>query len=184
MRVICLIFVIGLLISCNVNNDSKDFELIDASINNGGNLNCFKINKNGKANFYNCRRYDKRKRYYQILLTNVQIDSLSKMICSIINSKLDTLYSCPSDHDGSEIFVIKTKDKNFKFSVSGSCYKDKEVKYIYNLTRYLNDLARKTNKTIDSTFVFESYSKYLFPPPPMPPPGRIQDEPVLDLMAP
>jgi len=184
MRIIGLVFAIGFLISCNNNKDSKKFELIDASINNGGNLNCIKIDKYGKVNIYSCRRFDKRKRNYDLVLKENQIDSISKMVWSMISSKLDSLYECPSDHDGADIIIIKTKNRKFKFSVSGSCYKVKDVKYIYNLTRYLNELARKSNRTLDSIFVFESYSKYLFPPPPPTPLGKFQDEPIVNLMAP
>jgi hypothetical protein len=172
MRITLIILLVVFLQGCNKNMKTRSFELVDASITNGGRLNCLKVNKDGKTYIYNWRRYDNRKRYFEIVLTDKEIDSISKMVFTIIFSNPDTLYQCSSgDHFGAEIIVITTSEKKFKFSIFGSCYKEEQVKYIYNLTRYLNDIALNSSKTIDTTFKFESYSKYLLPPPPPPPPG-------------
>ena len=170
MRKFWTILVIGIMLGCNTNKNSKAFELIDISIYQGGDLFCLKINKIGICNIYNYDPFG-RKHYFDITLTDNQLDSVSKMVNTIKKSRIDSVYDCPSDRYGSEVIVIKTADKYYRYFVSGSCYKVIGVGYLQNLTRFLYDLADKSKKSLKGKFIYESYSTNLFPPLP-PPPSR------------
>jgi len=168
MRIFCIFLFFGLItISCN--KDSKIFETIDLSINSSGDndIYCIRIYKDGLINIFHCDPL-KRKYYFNLKLSDNQRDSVSELTKPIICSKNDTIYLCSSGYirHGVYVLFITTKTDKYKFYVDYTCEKKGNIADIFKLIGYLHNIETKQEKLIFHDFHFESYLKFLFPPPP------------------
>jgi len=170
MRVTLTSLIFLILICCKREvKTNSDFELIDLSIFTGWrDFYCLKVTNDGKTYAYN-NRYRKGETYYTMTLDKIELDSISKLIKSILNSSIDTLYENSCVDCGCFNLIIKTKDQKFKSFVYGINTDNKDVDCMNHLVYFLFQIAHKYRDTIDSAFVFESKTKHFYPPPPPPP---------------
>jgi hypothetical protein len=190
MRKIWIVLVVLILASCyqNKNLNPRSFNSIDYSLFAGGKVFCHKFNKDGIGSFYRCDGFRSRRFYFDMTLKSDQLDSISNMTYKIINSKLDTLYVCDSDAFSSECIVIKTIDKTYRYFIWGQCslyVPLPEIKDLYDLMGYIDEIAVKYEEKLKDKFYFESYVTFLLPPPPPPPPdGSAPEETWYEKMRP
>lgn len=157
-----------MLYSCKQKEiDSSPFDFVDVSIYNGWtDFYSLKVLNNGKTYILN-DKLQKGIAYYTLTLNQTEIDSLTSLIKLILDSRLDTLYNNSCVDCGRYNLIIQTKNKTFSSFVNG-IQDSPDLNTMNELTDYLYKIAEKGRKSLDSTFIFKSRTRWFFPPPPPP----------------
>jgi hypothetical protein len=167
MKLIVIPILIIALFGCkeqNVIKDSSTFESIEYTYFVGY-FQSIKILKNGVTQISDSSGYSGTK-FYSLTLDRTILDSLSKMTKMLLNVKLDSFYDAPiADHPISLSLIIKTKERTISTSYSGDQV-ESQWNSLFHMTDYLGDLCKKEITHVDSTFVFETKSRLIMPPPP------------------
>jgi hypothetical protein len=163
-----LIIVMILLLTACSKRQSRDFTLIDYSCyaDRQEDYYCLKIFNDGNAYLYNFDKIKERKYYYSLILTKSETDSISMLVKEMLIAKLDTinLFSCLSCYDFS--LIIKKQYTSFRTYYSGEQYSDCGIKELDAFKKYMNRLIINLIASVDSNFVYQSWSKFLLPLPP------------------
>ena len=137
-----------------------------------GDYNSIKILNTGKAYIY-YKDFMDNAFYYSVSLDNNQLDSLSKMVKSLYNIKLDSAYILPRDSGRDFSLVINSENNRLATIYSGPItyggLGGDGLKPLYSFVDHLIQLSENLRKSIDSSFVFESKVKLkmILPSPPM-----------------
>lgn len=160
IKAIFILTTFFVLVSCSSQTETEQFDSIDYS-SYFGFFKSVKILKSGETYVYN-------NGYYCLKLNKSQLDSISNMVKSVSNLTLDTIINQPEDcrYGISFCLIITSKNRKIITSFHGDPYSKKELEPLFNFMEYLNKLSKKTVKSSDSTFVFESINKLILPPPP------------------
>ena len=125
------------------------FDLIDVSMYNGWtDYYCLKIFKSGKVFIFN-DKFKKGETYFRVNISKNEIDSISKLVEIILDSKIDTFYKRDCQDCGSYNLIIKAENKKFKSFVNGITGSNKEIKCMNNLINYLYKIAERSRDSID-----------------------------------
>ncbi len=155
------------LFSCKEQKVIKDlstFESIEYSFYLGY-FQSIKILNNGVTQISDSSGYAGTK-FYSLTLDKTIIDSLSKMTKMLFNIKLDSTYDAPiCDHPISLSLIIKTKERTISTSYFGD-QNESQLSSLFHLTNYLGGICKKEIEHVDSTFVFDTKSRLILPPPP------------------
>jgi hypothetical protein len=162
-----IIITVLALISCIEPNHKApvSFESIDYSFF-VGDFKSVKIINSGQAYISIIDYYSNQKDKYELKLDPSVMDTLSKLVKSILSVKMDSIFDEPkADHPASISIIIKTNEGLFKCSYKGD-FQNEEFSPLYKISEYLNNLIRKTINQSDSLFIYESKSRLILPPPP------------------
>jgi hypothetical protein len=171
-RVLYIPVIISILSlsGCKMNSATvPTFDLIDVSVSNGwGDYYCIKVNDSGFVHIYN-DIHERVKTYFTLTLDKIELDSVCKLSEVVLNSKPDTLYYGRCVDCGSFNLIIKSKGKVIRCHVNGINSHSKEYSQANSLVMYLNKLAEKSKRDLESEFIYESRTKFFYslPPPPL-----------------
>ena len=166
MRIILYISIFTLLI-CGCNNNYDSFRTIDYScFIDPSKIYSIKISNNGHANLYTYNKYWNSKYYHDLILDKAVLDTLNKLTELILNSKFDSTYSLGCIRCLSYCMIIKSNKRKFKVTYHGQLFTDKSLILLDKFSRNINLIVQDSRKYVDSIYRFDSWSKYLLPPPP------------------
>ena len=166
MRIILCISIFTLLIS-GCKNKTDNFQTIDYScFVDPAMIYSIKIYSDGQANLYTYNKYWNSKYYHDLTLDRAVLDSLSKLTKLIMDAKFDSTYSIGCDRCLSYCLIIKTKKRDFKVTYHGQLFTDNSLILLDRFSRNINLIVQDRRKSVDSIYRFDSWSKYLLPPPP------------------
>jgi hypothetical protein len=166
MRIILYISIFTLVIlACK--NKTEKFQQIDYScFIDPAEIYSVKISCEGHANIYTYNKYWNSKYYYDLTLDKAIFDSLTQLSELIMNSNFDSFYSLDCERCLSYCLIIKTNKRNFKIIYHGQLFTDKSLILLDRFSRNINFIVQDRRKSVDSIYRFESWSKYILPPPP------------------
>ena len=165
-RVLFLVLTVIFISSCS-QEKSKNFESIDFSrFGDLTDIGSLKIFNNGRIYIYNYNLFKEKKYYYMLTLDKSEMDTISTMTNLILNAKYDSVNNSSCTRCLKYCLIIKTKNRRFKTMYDGRLFSDRSMKNLDRLVYYMIKLSNEAEKSIDSTFVFESWSNDLLPPPP------------------
>lgn len=152
-------------ISCK-QNQTGDFKVIDYSFSAGDRkINSIKIQENGKIYICSENFFSNSKFFKTFTLENKEIDTLSKLVKAVFECELDTIYDYGCDACFSYSLIIKANNRTLKTSFSGERLSEKSAKTIDIFAIKMNRLFEKYNNIQDSSFIFLSRARVIFPPP-------------------
>jgi hypothetical protein len=166
MKHIFFLISVLLLSNCTEQKGSSSFEWIDYTSFSIQGLHSLKIYKNGKI--YTMNHFDGE--YYVASIDNNEIYKINEKVKDILKTKIDSSYNSECwDHCFAYCLIINTKNKKIKTICRGDPYSDKDIAFLNILVYQLDSLSICQSNLIDTSIVFESWSKNLVPPPPPPP---------------
>ena len=166
MRIILYVLILFSVI-CGCTNNKENFQLIDYScFIDPAEVYSIKISNNGQANLYSYNKYWNSKYYHDITLEKAVLDSLNKLTGLIMNSKFDSTYSLGCLRCLSYCLIIKTNKRNLKVTYHGQLFTEKSLILLDRFSKNIRLIVRDRRKSVDSIYIFKSWSKYLLPPPP------------------
>jgi hypothetical protein len=165
-RILLLLITIILFSSCK-KNPTNDFDYIEySSFDNGNILYSIKIFPDGKINIYSYNFFRPQKKYYSVTIDKKEMDSIVSLSKQILDTKIDSVNKFDCIQCLSFCLIIKTKNRKFETKYLGEKFSNKNLPQLHRFAIQMDNLLNKQIRTIDSTFVFESISEYLLPPPP------------------
>jgi hypothetical protein len=165
MRIIFLVSIFTLIFGCK--NSSDTFQTIDYSFfSDPANIFSIKILNDGRAHLYTYNKYWNAKYYHDFNLDKAMSDSINKLTGLILKSKFDTTYSLGCVRCLNYCLIIKTNKRTFKVTYGGQLFADKSLILLDRLARNIHLIVKNRETSMDSIYRFESWSKYLLPPPP------------------
>jgi hypothetical protein len=168
MKLISLFIIIFTFFGCIKQKEEVAYDSIDYSWSSGfSHFRSIKIFNNGQTFSSNNYPDDNLYKYYSLSLDKESIDSISKMTKRLYKVKLDSILVFDCDHCASFGLIIKSKKGTILTSYAGDL-NQKELKLLFEFTRYLDKIIERLSETSDSAFVFESKSRLILPPPPPP----------------
>jgi len=165
-RIIFLVLPLVFICSC-YHEKANSFESIDLSrFGDLTDIGSLKILNNGQTYIYNYNLFKEKKYYYRLTIDKSELDTISYMTDLILKEKYDSVNNSNCTRCLKYCLIIKTKNRKFKTMYDGQLFSNRSLKNLDRLVSYMIKLSIKAEKSIDSTFVFESWSNDLLPPPP------------------
>lgn len=149
-----------LLFLCGCTTGVKEpisFKSIDYS-SFWGDYNCIKILNTGKAYIY-YKDFSANTFYYSVDLRADQLDSLSNLVKSLYQIKIDSVYILNRDSGRDFSLVINSENKRLATTYSGPYFGVKRLDTLYKFVDNLIQVSENLRKSVDSSFIFESKTK-------------------------